>query len=217
MQNLKFASLLLVGNMVEKIYFEKYFKEIYLVKSSDEALSYYNQKHPSVIFIDDIDIIKKIREYDRQTIIAILSKNSNKERLWETIPLHLSGYIERPFKEKQVKTLLQNINHDLDFLYECMIRLKDDYLFDTKQQILYNKLHEKVKLTKHEMIFMEILSKTKHNFFSTEDIEESIWEEDSYKQDCKIRLKYLLYGIRKKLPQNSIVNCYGNGYKLVCY
>lgn len=64
---------------------------------------------------------------------------------------------------------------------------------------------------------MKILLKSKHQFFSPEVIEHDIWEEDFYREDCHIRLKYLLYGIRKKLPKGSIVNSYGLGYKLFCF
>jgi DNA-binding response OmpR family regulator len=60
------------------------------------------------------------------------------------------------------------------------------------------------------------MSSNKEKYVSSEQIEHTVWEEDSAFEDCHSRLKALLYGLRQKLPENTIVNSYSLGYKLVC-
>ena len=160
------------------------------------------------------DICKRIRENDKQTVIAILADVLDNEKLQKALPLHLSGCIERPFNKNQVEDVLSNIQHDLAFLYTDIIRLKDGYHFCTKQQILYDSFHKEIKLTKNELKLLNLLIRAKE-IITEESIGYEIWEEDSLELDLSNRLKNLLYNLRRKLPKNSISNSYSLGYKLI--
>ena len=222
MNKLENPPLLLVGNQIEELYFKNYFKEIELVKNNSEALSLYNQNSFFTIFLDSdsqqdnaFDICKQIRENDKKTVIVILADIIDREKLEKAIPLHLSGFIKRPFNQNQVVDVLSNIKHDLKFLSTDIIRLKNNYYFSLNHQILYDASHCEVKLTKNELKLLNILIKAKNKLSTDESIEHEIWEEDSLEKNCTNRLKNLLYNIRKKLPKNSISNNYKLGYKLV--
>jgi len=222
MIDLKLYNLLLVGENEDKGYFQKYFQEIYLIKNNTRALNFYYMYRPSIIFFycdekvfDTLSIIEKIREYDRETILVLILKGKKDDSLLQALPLHLSGYIEKPFKLNQVEKVLKNVAHDLDLLYENQLYLKGSYTFNQEQNLLYNKDSREVKLTKNEIKLMTLMGKRKDEYISSEQIEYTIWAEDSALEDCHTRLKALLYGLRKKLPEDSIVNSYSLGYKLV--
>jgi len=215
---LKLYSPVLVGQERENGYFKKYFKKILSLTNNQQALKYFYKKKPSIIFLycDKyiVDIVKKIREHDRKTILIVLFEDTDMRSLLKLLPFHFSGYIEKPFKEEKVKKVLENIVYDLNFLNEDFCTLSKNYCFDKKEKILYNSYYKEIKLTKNETKLMNILSQ-KHHYFTSEFIEYTIWEDDSTFEDCNQRLKALLYGLRKKLPEDSIVNTYNLGYKLM--
>jgi len=222
MNNLKDNPLLLVGNQKEEQYFKNFFKEVELVKSNSEALSKYNRNSFFTIFLNGdseqdnaFEICKQIRQKDRETVIALLANSLDKNKLEKAVPLHLSGFIKRPFKKNQVADILSNVKHDLEFLSTSIIRLKDNYHFCTNHQILYDSLNNEVKLTKNELKLLNILLKVKNELTTEEHIEHKIWEDDFFEKDCTNRLKNLLYNLRKKLPKDSISNNYKLGYKLI--
>ena len=223
MEDLKLYNLLLVGESEDKEYFQNYFQEIYLIQNNIQAFNFYSMYKPLIIFFycdekvfNTLSIIEKIREDDRETILVIIAKGKKLNTLLDALPLHLSGYIEKPFQKDKVEKVLQNISHDLDLLYEHRLKLKDNYTFNRKQHLLYNQEKKEVKLTKNEIKLMRLMSSGKEQYFSSEQIEHTIWEEDSAFKDCHTRLKALIYGLRRKLPENTIVNSYSLGYKLVC-
>jgi len=133
----------------------------------------------------------------------------------EALFLHLSGFIEIPFKEHQIKYLLQHLDKDLEFLNTHIYRLKSNYTFDAQCQILCDENRNEVKLTKKERRLITLLLKSKYQFVKIETLEHNIWEEESLEKDCGARFKVLLNGVRKKLPKKSIINRYGMGYKLI--
>jgi DNA-binding response OmpR family regulator len=221
MKNLELYVPVLVGKSDVREVFQVFFENIYLVETNKEALSYYYEHQPPIIFFyydekssNPIEIIKKIREHDNKTILVVISKGKSFSFLLEALPLHLSGYITKPFEADKVEELLRNISHDLNFLHENELLLPEGYIFDRAKEIFYNEKYVEVNLTKNEMNFIKIITSKKNHYFSSEFIEHTIWEEDSAYEDCNNRLKNLLYGLRKKLPKDSIVNSYQLVYKL---
>jgi len=221
MHNLKFSRLILVGRAKEKEYFEKYFREVKLLDDNREVFKFYNKNSFSTIFLDcdskkssAIDICKKIREDDRDTVIVLLADFLDRNRLEEAIPLHLSGCIQRPFKKKRIESVLFDVEHDLELLSTDITKLKNGYHFSYTHQILYDSFHCEVKLTKNELKLLNVLIRAKDEFVDAVSIEHDIWA-DSDNYDCTNRLKNLLYNLRKKLPNSCILNSYDLGYKLV--
>jgi DNA-binding response OmpR family regulator len=221
MEDLKLYNLLLVGEREERDYFQKYFQKIYRIKNPIYAFNFYLVHKPSIIFFSSnrkvfnpLSIIEQIREYDRETIIVILSEQGEEDILLESLSLHLSGYLEKPFNNEKVEEVLSNITHDLNLLYANRIKLKENYIFNYKKNILYDREYKEIKLTKNELKLMSLMSKSKEKYISLEQIEHTIWEEASLVENCQARLKALLHGLRKKLPEKSILNSYNLGYKL---
>jgi DNA-binding response OmpR family regulator len=222
MNRLKNTSLLLVGNPNEKQYFEEHFRDVTLLEDNNNVLEYYQKNTFSTIFLDfdskksdAFEICRKIREHDHTTVMVLLAYTLSEKHLHKALPLHLSGCILRPLQRRQVKEVLSNINHELEYVSEDTIIFQDDYHFHSNQKILHTPRHEEIKLTKNELKLLILLVKAKDELVSEEMIEHAIWEDDSFELDCSGRLKNLLYNLRKKLPKNSISNNYKLGYRLI--
>jgi len=216
-KNLKHHSLLLLEAGKDwKLYFEKYFKDVTLIENYKNLMTYYQKEYPIIFLFDNIDIAKKIRKYNKESIITFFSKETiNKKDLIELLPLQLSGFIEIPFNEGEILTLLNSIDKELENInFNNIYLLENNYLFDFGYQILYDENHKEIKLTKKEKKLINILIKYRKQFVSSDTLEYSIWEEESMRQDCQGRFKVLLNGLRKKLPRNTIINNYGLGYRI---
>jgi DNA-binding response OmpR family regulator len=85
------------------------------------------------------------------------------------------------------------------------------YCYDEDKKLLSYKQQE-IKLTKKEIVFLELLFKNLNRIVTYEEIEEYVWE-DSIMTENSIRS--LVKNLRKKLPVNLIENLSGMGYKLV--
>jgi len=222
MKTLKLNKLIFSGDYSEVQYLEPYFETITRIKANKEILTFsFNQ--PKIFFLNCdekenncINIIKEIRKQDRKSIIIIGSREKNLDIFEEALSLHLSGYLQKPFKKNDIEKLLINIIEDLAPLHsDEKIYLKEAYNFNKKQLTLFDDKYKIIKLTKYEKKLMKILSQEKNNYVSSETLEYSIWEEASLEQDCNKRLKHLIYCLRKKLPKGSIINSYNLGYKLI--
>jgi len=223
MENLKFYSPILVGSKEDEAYLQKFFKKIVRVTNNNQVFSHYYEEKPLIIFLycdgitsSGLEIAKKIREKDRDTILIIISDNQQNIKLFDFISLHLSGYIQKPFKEEDIQKIINNIYQELKFNHEYIFQFKEGFSYNRRDNILFDREKHEIKLTKNEMKLMTILSSTKYQYFFSELIEHTIWEEDSFYEDCSKRLKFLLYGLRKKLPEQTIINSYKLGYKLAC-
>jgi len=222
MDKLKKDISLIVGQEEEKVFFDHFFKKVYMVENNDMILSLYQKYNISIIFLDfdkpnTLEIIKKIREKDREVVISLLLTDISKEKLHELLSLHLSGCLQKPLNKHSFEKLFdEHILVDLNIAKKNRIKIKPNYIFDVEEYLLYNHHDSEIKLTKHESKLISLLSISKNNFLTTEALEYSIWEEESFFCDCNNRLKYLINSTRKKLSKDSLINIYGTGYKLVC-
>lgn len=223
-KTLKLNKLIFSGKKGESLALKPYFKEVITLKSNKEILTLPVNESKIIFFNCDeknnncIELIQKIRQKDRKSIIVIMSKEKNINIFLEAIPLHLSGYLEKPLKKNEIEILLLNIVQDLVHLRnDEIIQLNNNHSFNTKELTLLDNEYNLIKLTKNEIKLMKILSHAKNTYVSSENIEHNIWEETSLEQNCNKRLKHLIYCLRKKLPQDNIINAYNLGYKLISH
>jgi len=221
MNNLKLNSLLLVGDSTDKEHFMPFFKEVALVNNNSEAMKKYTKISAPIILLyckhqdASLKVVEQIREKDNATIIIVSTDTINMEILLEALPLNVFSFVERPFNELKVYELLLKLEKRLSLQMDKFILLKEHYRYSINKEVLYDGENQKVHLTKHEVMLMNLFITEKDNFLTSEFIEHSLWEKESQEADCNKRLKTLLYLIKKKLPKDSIENAYGVGYRLV--
>lgn len=217
----KYGELILFGDKEEKAYFQKFFTQIYLCENNDSLLSTNKLKNCSIVFLSlqkniekSIELRKKLKKLNPNVLVVLLVEEIVLSELLIFLPLQFSGILQKPFETEKVTEVLEKIKNNLPSIQEELLRLKEDYSFDKKSNILYYPNNEIVKLTKNETLLMQLFM-SQQGFVSSEALEHHIWEEDSEYQNCNKRLKHLIYTLRKKLPKKSILNSYKLGYKLV--
>ncbi|WP_375723866.1 response regulator transcription factor [Arcobacter sp. KX21116] len=202
-------------------YLKMLFKEVYEAKDGEIALKLYKEKKPDIIIIDihlpklnGIELLKKIRENDHSTKAIMLTAHTDKTFLLDAASLKLTKYLVKPISRKELKDALNESIEELnnyDILPIKKIKLKDNYIWNTELQELKNN-SKLIELTSKEKKLLTILLSRKDKVFSYDEIFDYFWrEEESFTLNS---LKNLVKRLRKKLPENTIINQFNEGYKI---
>ena len=200
-------------NIVE--YLQEHFSKVYEAKDGLEALKLYETYHPDIIISDiqmpkisGLELVEKIRLKDEKTPILITSAYSTTEYLLKAVELKLIKYLIKPVHpvelEQALKLCLESSHSH--------IQLKDNYVFDRFNKTLL-KDEEPIKLRVKELLLLELLLKNLNRYVTYEEIEGYVWDDSVMSKDA---LKTLIKNIKSKLPEGSISNLSGQGYKLEC-
>lgn len=192
-----------------------YFDSIYSAFDGEEGFKLYKKHKPDVIFtdinmpkIDGLELAKKIREYDSNTIIVIISAHTDKEKLFKAIELQLLTYIVKPIKREELKQTILSIQSRLETQY--MVTLDEDIQYDLSANQLLVK-NQKVELTVAEKRFLNLLLQKQGNCVSYQDISLFVYDIQEFSKDA---ISSLVKRVRKKVGNNVIINCFNEGYKI---
>lgn len=206
-------------NYVE--YLERFFSTIYEASSAEEALTLYRSKKPSILIIDvnlskksGIDFLREIRQFDHTTKAIMLTANSDVETLLNATELKLTKYLVKPVSRNELKdaiTLAKEEILNYTTLPNKIIRMKDSFYWDHENKKLLSEDKEHM-LTKKEIALLTLLCSNVNQTFSVDDIIFELWYDAL--ESKKSALKTLVKDLRKKLPEGSIRNVFGVGYKI---
>ena len=202
-------------------YLSKHFKKVYEAEDGETAYEIYKKVKPELLIIDiniprinGLDLLKKIREKDRETKAIMLTAHTDIQYLIQATELHLTKYLVKPISRRELKEALSLALDDLkNFTVRSnhSVVLKENYSWDNEAKELYDG-DNYVNLTKSEL---EVFSFLFDNVNKVSTYEECIWkvwgDDDRNKVDA---FKTLIKNLRKKLPPNTIENVFGVGYKL---
>lgn len=200
-------------------YLENYFDTIYSAANGLEALASYDKYKPDIIITDiempklnGLEFVQRIREKDNTTQVIITTAYSHKEYLFRAIELKLVKYLVKPINEKEfdeaINLCINNIKTEMNT--SNIIHISDDTIFDTFNKTLV-KNDEIVKLRTKELDLLTLLIKNRTRFVTYTEIENEIWIDSVMTKDA---LKTVIKNLKSKLPQNSIANLSGTGYKI---
>lgn len=185
------------------------------------ALNRYKTFQPDIIVSDidmpilnGIEMVKKIRETDKNCKIILLSAHSNVEYLMKATELMLTKYLVKPINPDE---LYESINiaikekEEYDFISKKILKLKHNCFWDCENNSFF-KDNEEINLTPKERAILTLLFKNPDSIKTYDEIIYFIWADDS---NGKQNLKSLMTGLRKKIPDDIIFNVYGSGYKIL--
>ncbi|PUE64647.1 response regulator transcription factor [Arcobacter lacus] len=206
--------------------YEKYFKSkfevVYTARDGIKALETYTKYKPDLLILDinipllnGLELTKKIRKFDNNTKIILLTARDDKETLIEAIGLDVFMYLEKPLTRNSLKSMFHKIETFYENeLYKTIIFYKDElneFTWNiTKKILLQNK--EIIKLTKKEALLLELFINKPNEIIPFEMIYDRIWTEDSYKNFSIPSIKTLVKNLRSKLPASTIKSSYGEGF-----
>jgi len=202
-------------------YLKMLFSEVYEASDGEKAYQLYKEKKPDILILDvnipklnGLELLEKIRENDYTTKAIMFTAHSDKNFLLQAVSLQLTRYLVKPVSRKDLKEALDiAINELLKYSVTPIqkIDLKDNYSWDMELKELkhHNTL---IELTSKERILLSLLFSYKNRVFSYDDIFEYVW---GYNEEISLNgLKNMIKRLRKKLPEDTIINVFNEGYKI---
>jgi len=209
---LKNSSILLAEDekMVRES-FEKllslYVDRVYTAKDGEEAYELYKKYNPDILFTDvkmpklnGIELIKIIREENRDIPIIVSSAYTDQSYLLESIKLSLVEYVVKPIKESDLNRVLSESAKILLENSKTFIVIDENSYYDYKNKVF---IHDgkKVTLTQKEVEFFELLLAHRGDLVTKKSIENKLY---IYDEAPPSALKNLVFKLRKKLPVDVI-------------
>ncbi|RXK13245.1 DNA-binding response regulator [Halarcobacter mediterraneus] len=198
-------------------YLNRLFNNVLEAKDAFEAIDIINKYKPNIVITDikmpklnGLDMVRKIREYDKKTQFIVLSAFTDKNYLLDAIDLGLVKYLTKPIRHETIYPLLlecaKNIFKDKNskkyFSKTCYYDVLNDVL---------NYENQIINLSKNEQKLLNLLCEKFPRAVTYEELQSYIWNGE-YMSENAIRL--LVRDLRKKLPDNCIRNISKLGYKI---
>jgi DNA-binding response OmpR family regulator len=223
---------LLIANEMSLL-LREIFTEIEVAYDGNEALEKYlkylkeNKKTYDLIITDiqmpnmnGIELIENIYKENPNQQVIVLSAHNESEYLMQLVNIGISQFILKPieyhsFIDVIYKTSknIYEINYQKVGEKEIFIKLNDNIKWnkELKQLIINNNFF---KLTRKEVLLLDLLLKIPEKTYTNEEIIECLWRNDFNKSPDIGNLKNLISRLRKKVPSINIENIYGFGYRL---
>jgi len=227
---LKFLTLLYIEDDVDiqEIYREflnDYVDIVHLANDGEAGYSMYLEYNPDIILLDinmpkldGLSLAEKIRKTDKDVQIIITTAYGEQENLLRAIELYLVKYILKPIDFNELKEALKKAINELAIIVTPEESKKEIFYLDentvwhrdTEKLYRYN---SEVKLTKNERRLLTLVSRDENKVFTFFDIFNHIAQDDFDKEYDPNQVRALVKLLRKKIPKESIINIYGEGYR----
>ncbi len=187
-----------------------FFRHFYTAADGLSALACFDTTHIDLLLVDielpkmnGIELIKQIREVDREVMIIIISAYTKTDYLLESVSLGLSKYIVKPLTSKKIHALLDTVN--AHYAQTDIIKLSRHIEIDQIASVIrYDNVSH--ALSRRELDFLIMIA---HKKMISYDEIANLWE-DAIPTENAIR-SYIKH-LRKKLPPGILKNRSGVGY-----
>jgi len=190
-----------------------YFKDVRGASTAMDALELFKNSHYDVVLsdiqmpgVDGLSLLQKISSISSKTLCIIMTAFNSPEYLNRSINAEVSLYLKKPI---DIDELLVAVASNVQKEKSALESIGMEYLYDVNKKVVL-KDNIAIKLTKKEMLLLELLLKNKYSVVSIEQIENSVWEEP-VSADA---IRMVVVGMRKKLYPEVIENIKGVGYRL---
>jgi DNA-binding response OmpR family regulator len=213
-QILKNLSLLFIDDDISisaDVYalFSPIFKSVYLAHDIDSAMNIYHTKHINIIISDielkknksGLTVVAKIREFDQEIPVIILSAFTKQEYLLAAANLRIDGYLIKPLNFDKLNNVLEKVVNRIKTLNTTVsITESAHYDFAKKSLFVDSKI---ISMGNKERTLLEVLLKNKNVAITKEQIVNEVWNNKDISESA---VKSLFSELRKKLQYNVIVN-----------
>ena len=191
------------------------FAAFIIANDGEAGLEMYKKINPDIIItdismpkLDGLEMINKIRKISLSVPIIILSAFSEKEKLFKAIDMSVCKYLVKPIDIDELLSIIKSIMKK--FEKTNIVSLPMGYSFDNEKKALYldNKF---IKLTKKEILFVDILVKNRDSYVKNSDISKYVWNSET--ADTTIRT--FVQRLRAKTNKEFIKNVPGLGYQII--
>lgn len=205
-------------------YLKMFYKKVYEAEDGEDGYETYKNYKPDILIIDinlpkvnGLDMLKMVRKHDYNVKAIMLTAHSNVDYLLKATELKLTKYLVKPISRDELEGALsfaidEIVNFDIKAKRVVGIKNSCVWYYDLKELRCSD---IEVPLTKREVNILTLLFDNLDKTVSYDEIMYGIW--DNFEDDIstiKTAIKTLIKNLRKKLPDNTILNVYGIGYKI---
>jgi DNA-binding response OmpR family regulator len=171
--------------------------------------------------VDGIELTRYIYKKNKAQLLIVLSAHEESHYLLELVNIGISHFITKPLnynsfvhvlytklKELDEKTNLAGKNID-----NKILKINNELTWDKENNLLFQN-ENNIKLTKKEMLLLELLLRYNEKTHTVEEILDYLWKDKN--EDCAdiSNLKNIISRLRKKVPTLDVENIYGFGYRV---
>ena len=203
----------ILNNIMESL--ELFFGKVVGVRDGIEALDEAKSNLYDVIMLDisiphmdGLEVVKKIREFDKKIPIIILSAHTEQEYLWRAVELKITRYLAKPYDKNTLIKALEDVAMEL-IGHSPMFQVTPSCKYDFCKKTICPEEGELIHLSKSESRLLEYFLKRPNQTVTYEQLFDYMWE---FEQPSKEALKSIVKELRKKIDNNFIRNLYGVGY-----
>lgn len=172
--------------------------------------------------MNGIKLTELIYKLNANQEIIIISAYSNPQDLIEFINLGVSQFVSKPIEINGFINILYNISKKLSDENEKVAVAQDKTKIVLTNNMIWDKENKKLtkddyvyKLTKKEMLLIDLLLTVCDKTYDVDVIISHLWDENEEMQGDIKNLKNVISRLRKKIPELVIENVYGLGYKII--
>ena len=205
---------------------EKYYNKVIIASNGEDAFEKMKNEPKIDLIISDINMpkmdglefLEELRKDNSNMPFVFVTARDEPDKMLKAIQLDINNYVLKPINLQNLLSILDKI---VDKLYKEYLTQEKNSHIQLNTNLFWNKNNktlisqsEVLKLTKKELMFIEILMNEENMVHKIEDIISILWEEDFLEKNYIANLKNLISRLRNKVPTLNIENLYGMGYKI---
>lgn len=157
--------------------------------------------------MDGLSLLREIRSMDDSTPAIIISANVELDTIQEAYSKGCDEYLKKPFYMYELETKIEKLCKPKI----CRVTLAEGFVYSMEHEQLLDGNGEEVKLAKKEILLLNLFTKNLNKNISFERIEQYVWGGELTTTE---NIRALVKRLRKKLPEDTIENQGGVGYRL---
>ena len=157
--------------------------------------------------LDGISLLKEIRSMDAHTPAIIISANIDLDTIQDAYHKGCDEYLKKPFYMYELEMKIEKLCKPK----MMVLTLADGFTYSMETETLLDGNNEEVKLAKKEILLLNLFAKNLGKNITFERIEQYVWEGELTTTE---NIRALIKRLRKKLPEETIENQGGVGYRL---
>lgn len=213
MKELKYLNICFHSNEVNKEvnkYISSYCNSLFKYDNSNELIELINNQNIHLLITKyDFDLLKEIRNINKQIEIIAILDEINHTHLLESLEIKQIKFIQDLNCINEFITILRNCIKNIDSKKSNILNLKNNFSYDFYNKTLFKK-NTIILLTKKELLFLNYMLINTNRALSYAELEKMIWE-GFMTQDA---LRSLIKELRKKTYKELIKSVSGIGYRV---
>lgn len=164
--------------------------------------------------MDGVSLSKKIKKLNNEQVIIVTSAHDESKFLIEFINMGVNKFIKKPFKLDVITTIFHDVcNEHFGDETAQNIELGESFFWDKGNKKLFNDTKE-IKLSYSEIVILDLMLSNPDQIFSNSDFYYTIQSHSFDQELSNDSIKSAIKRLRKKIPEGTIENIYGQGYRI---